>query len=90
MIRSFFVIADGLNAKQLGIATRWLQVVLGVLGGLFGLFLIMNAFLTIIVLNILLGISLLFSGIYLLAFAFKKRNVVEKEEYIEHLEEDDV
>jgi hypothetical protein len=57
-IKGLFAIFDGLKAKEMQIRSWWVLIFMGGLGILFGFFLVTNAFFSFLLLNSLLGFTL--------------------------------
>lgn len=80
LLKGSFTIFDGLKAQRFQISTWRLQIVLGALGVLFGLFLISNAFLSFLLLNVLLGLTMMFSGVMILIMGFQVKEQQDRME----------
>ncbi len=86
LLKGAFTIFDGLKAKSFQISTWRLQIILWALGVLFWLFLISNAFLSFLLLNVLLGLTMMFSGVMILIMGFQ---VKEQQECMDvHVDEE--
>jgi hypothetical protein len=57
-IKGIFTIFDGLKVKEMQIGSWWVLLIMGSAGALFGLFLVTNAFFSFLLLNSLLGFTL--------------------------------
>ena len=71
MIKWVFMIIDWIHAKEYWINNRWMLLAFWVLSIIFWIFLTTNAFLTLLVINILLWLGLLFLGILLIIRGFQ-------------------
>ena len=65
------MIIDWIHAKEYWISNRWMLLAFGVLSIIFWLFLATNAFLTLLVINVLLWLGLLFLGMLLIIRGFQ-------------------
>lgn len=75
LTKGIFTIFDGLKARESQIWTWWLLIVMGGVAILFGLFLIMNAFLTFLMINSLLGFTMILFWIGLIISGFQVKSV---------------
>ena len=74
-IKGIFTIFDGLKAKEMQIGSWWVLLIMGSAGVLFGLFLVTNAFFSFLLLNSLLGFTLILFWIWLIMWGFQIKNV---------------
>lgn len=79
--KGVFLFMDWMKAKEAGIGNRWMFFAIGIIAILFWLFLVCNAFLTVLVINVLLWFAMIFLWILLLVRWFQA-----KEKTIEWLE----
>lgn len=75
VVKGIATVFDGFRAKEAQLSTRWLQFVMGGFAILVGFFLITNAFISFILLNILFGTSLVLSGVMILILGFQVKGV---------------
>lgn len=75
VIKGGFTIFDGLKAKEMQIGSWGVLLIMGSAGVLFGLFLVTNAFFSFLLLNSLLGFTLVLFWIWLIMWGFQIKNV---------------
>lgn len=78
LIKGIFTIFDGLKAKEMQIRSWWVLIFMGGLGILFGFFLVTNAFFSFLLLNSLLGFTLVILWIWLIVWGFQMKNVEKR------------
>lgn len=73
IIKGIFTLLESFKARELQLTSRWIGFIIGIFALLFGGFLTTNAFFSFLLLNVLLGLTMIIAGIMVLVLGFQAK-----------------